>query len=100
MAFGLRDKPINRKLALAMLLTSSFALVLMGTSLIGYEVITFRRSLAANISVLAQIIGSNSTAALAFQDKKTGQEVLGALAAERQITAAAIYDDQGKLFAS
>jgi signal transduction histidine kinase len=100
MAFSLRDKPINRKLWLAMLLTSSFALLLMGTSLIGYEVITFRRSLAASINMLAQIIGSNSTAALAFQDKKTGQEVLGALAAERQITAAALYDDQGKLFAS
>lgn len=100
MAFRLRDTPIKRKLALAILLTSSFALLLMGTSLIGYELITFRRSLASNLSVLAQIIGSNSTAALAFQDQKTAQEVLGALAAERQITAAAIYDERGKLFTS
>lgn len=100
MAFSLRDTPIKRKLTLAILLTSSFALVLMGAFLITYELTTFRRSLVANMTVLAQIIGSNSTAALAFQDQKAAQEVLAALAAERQITAAAIFDEQGKLFAS
>jgi PAS domain S-box-containing protein len=96
----LRDTPIQRKLTLVILLTSSFALLLMGTALITYEVVTFRRSLAVNIGVLAEIIASNSTAALAFEDPKNAQEILGALAAEHQITAAAIYDRTGALFAS
>ncbi|MFL6515646.1 MAG: ATP-binding protein [Chthoniobacterales bacterium] len=99
MTFSLRNTPIKRKLTLLILLTTSFALVFMGSALIAYEVITFRRTLAANMTVLAQIVGSNTTAALAFEDPKNAQEVLSALSAERQITAAAIYDDAGKIFA-
>ena len=100
MNVSLRDTPIKRKLMLVILLTSLFAILLMGSALITYELATFRRSLAVNIGVLAQIIGSNSTAALAFQDPKNAQEILTALSAERQITAAAIYDERGQLFAS
>ena len=95
----LRDTPIKRKVTLVILLTSSFALILMGSALITYELVTFRRSLAANMAVLAQIIGSNSTAAIAFQDPKNAHEILGALSAEHQISAAAIYDQSGNLFA-
>src|SRR6266550_1915909 len=58
------------------------------------------RPLAVNIGVLAQIVGSNSTAALAFDDPKNAREILAALAAEHQITAAAIYDQKGQIFAS
>lgn len=100
MALHLSDTPIKRKLTLVILLTSSFALLLMGSALITYELVTFRRSLAVNMGVLAQIIGSNSTAALAFDDPKNAQEILGALAAEHQVTAAAIYDQDGAIFAS
>ena len=99
MAVFLRDTPIKRKLMLVILLTSAFALFLMATALITYEFITFRRSLAVNMGVLAEIVGSNSTAALAFQDAKSAQEILSALSAEHQITAAAIYDSDGQLFA-
>ena len=100
MTFSLRDIPIRRKLMLVILLTSGFAILLMGTALIFYEIGTFRRALTGNIEVLAQIIGSNSTAALAFDDRENANEILRALAAENQITAAAIYDRNGRLFAS
>ena len=99
MRFYLRDIPIKRKLMLVMLLTSSVALLLVGSALITYELVTFRRSLAVNIGVLAQIIGSNSTAAVAFDDPKSAQEILSALSAEHQVTAAAIYDNSDHLFA-
>jgi len=99
MAVFLRDTPIKRKLMLVILLASGFALFLMGSALITYEFITFRRSLAVNIGVLADIIGSNSTAALAFQDAKSAREILSALSAEHQVSAAAIYDEKGDLFA-
>ena len=96
---SLRDTPIKRKLTLLILLTTSFALIFMGSALITYEVVTFRRTLAANMSVLAQIVGSNTTAALAFEDPKNAKEILGALSAEHQIIAAAIYDQDGRIFA-
>src|SRR5437764_13732388 len=95
----LRDLPIKRKLILVILLTSTFALWLMGSALIIYEFVTFRRGLAANMSVLAQIVGSNSTAALAFDDAANAREILSALSAEHQVTAAALYDQKGNLFA-
>src|SRR3954469_1463677 len=95
----LRDLPIKRKLILVILLTSTFALWLMGTALITYGFVTFRRALAVNMSVLAQIIGSNSTAALAFDDAANGHEILAALLAEHQVTGAALYDQKGNLFA-
>ncbi len=96
---ALRDLPLRRKLLLVILLTSSFALLLMGSALITYELVTFRRTLVKNMGVLAEIIGSNSTAALAFREPRDAQEVLSALAAEDQVRAAAIYDAQGNLFA-
>lgn len=98
MSTFLRDTPIKRKLMLVILLASGLALFLMGSALITYEVITFRRSLTVNMGVLAEIIGSNSTASLAFRDAKSANEILGALSAEHQITSAAIYDDQGNIF--
>jgi len=100
MALSLRDAPIKRKLTLVILVTSSFALLLMGSAVITYEFVTFRRSLAANIGVLGQIIASNSTAALAFRDPKNAKEILSALSAEHQVSVAAIYDAKGRLFAS
>src|SRR5205814_98801 len=48
---------------------------------------------------LAEIISSNSTASLAFRDSKSAKEMLSALSAENQVTAGAIYDDKGQLFA-
>lgn len=99
MSVFLRDTPIKRKLVLVILLASGFALFLMGGALIAYEVVTFRRSLAANMSVLAEIVGSNSTASLAFSDSRTAKEILSALSAEHQLTAAAIYDKDNQLFA-
>src|SRR5438045_490719 len=100
MALSLRDVPIKRKLMLVILLTSGFAILLLGSQLITYELVTFRSALTNNIEVLAQIIGSNSTATLAFADRENANQILRALAAENQITAAAIYDRNGRLFAS
>ncbi len=98
MIISLRDLPIKRKLMVVILLTSSVALLLMGSALIVYERITFRHALAVNMNVLAQIIGSNTTAALAFDDPKNAREILSGLFAENQIKSAAIYDRNGRIF--
>jgi PAS domain S-box-containing protein len=100
MSMFLRNTPIKRKLMLVILLTTGFALFLLGSALITYELLTFRRSLVSNMKVLAQVIGANSTGAVAFRDPRSAEEILGALSAERQVTKAAIYDQQGDLFVS
>ena len=98
MKLALRNAPIKRKLMLVILLTTGFALLLLGTALITYELVTFRSSLATNMQVLAEVIGANSTGALAFRDPKSAQEILNALTAEHQVKKAAIYDQQGNVF--
>ena len=96
----LRDTPIKRKVMLIILLASGFALFLMGSALITYELITFRQSLAVNIGVLAEIIGSNSTASLAFDNPDDAREVLSAFRAQPHVVAARLYLSDGRLVAS
>jgi len=45
------------------------------------------------------MIGSNSTAALAFHDAGSAREILSALQAKPHVTIACIYDSDGKVFA-
>ena len=51
-------------------------------------------------SQLASVIGSNSTAALAFGDPTAAEEILTALAANEHVTSAGIYDRDQQLFAA
>lgn len=98
--FSLRHTPIKRKLMVVILATTGFALLLMAGTVVTYEVVTFRASMRASTSVLAEVIASMSTSSLGFLQEEDAREVLGALAAEQQITAAALYDTKGKLFVS
>lgn len=58
-----------------------------------------RRALQEQAETLAEVIGLNSTAALVFNDPKSATATLAALSAEPEITMAAIYTGDGKLFA-
>jgi PAS domain S-box-containing protein len=93
-----RDAPIQRKLMTIIMLTSGAVLLLMCAAFFTYEFLTFRQTTARHLSTLGEIIAANSTAALAFQNPDDAQEVLSALKAERHIVAAALYDENGKLF--
>jgi signal transduction histidine kinase len=48
---------------------------------------------------LGAIIAANSTAAVAFRSNEDANEILQALNAEKNILAAVIYDEEGKVFA-
>ena len=63
-AFG--DLSIKRKLTLIMMLIGIVALVLSCASFIVYDQIFSRRAMAQDLTSLAEIIGSNSTAAITF----------------------------------
>ena len=95
-----RDRSIKQKLTLIALLTSSAALVVACAALVGYEWFTAHDTIRREITTLAEIIGGNTTAPLAFKDTKAATETLATLTAQRQITAAALYGRDGRLFAS
>ena len=94
-----RNSSVRRKLMILMMLASSVALLLMCSVLLVYDLITTKQATAAHVSSLAQIIADNSKAAVSFGDPNAAGEVLSTLKAEPHISAACIYDKQGKPFA-
>ena len=82
------------------MIASTVALLLVSGGFVTYELITRRNTMIAELSTLAEMIGQESTAALTYGDSKTGMEILGALPAEKHISAAALYDKEGDLLAS
>src|SRR3954467_10957960 len=96
----LKDTPIRRKLMLIILMTSGAVLLLTGTAFFTNVFFSFRQTTVQQLATLAEITAVNSTASLAFQNPDDAKEVLSALKVERHIVAAALYDKNGKLFAS
>ncbi|MDB5255547.1 MAG: hypothetical protein JWM14_242 [Chitinophagaceae bacterium] len=80
------------------LLISVIMLLVTCSSFFAYEFYTFRQTSIQKLSTLGEIISTNSTAALAFQDPESAQEILTALKAEPHIVAACLYDKDGQLF--
>ncbi len=81
------------------LVTCSVVLVLMCGAYLVFEYFSFKNTIKNNVATLGVIIASNSSAALAFDTPGDATEILNALKADKHIVAAALYDNNGKLFA-
>lgn len=92
------DVPIRRKLTASMLLTATVVVVLMQGAFFIYGLFELQKNTAQRLSTLGEITATNLTAALAFENQRDAQEILGALKAERHIVAAAIYDADNRVF--
>jgi two-component system sensor histidine kinase/response regulator len=90
---------IATKLRWIIMVSTSLALVLACAGAMMYDSYTFKATRAADIKLLAEVIGSNSTGALAFQDADSAREVLKALRFKDHIVEACIYDRRGAAFA-
>ncbi len=82
------------------MLISIIALLLASASFIWYEVKMSRHTMINELTILAEIIGNNSTAALAFDDPLAAEEILSALKYKEHIVAAFIFKPNNILFAS
>ncbi len=100
MMFRLADWPIRRKLALLIGVGVAVALLLACTAFLVRDVRMIRESKVKEITVLADILGFNATAALEFNDPVTAQEVLASLRGLSSIEAAALFDAQGEQLAA
>jgi signal transduction histidine kinase/ActR/RegA family two-component response regulator len=81
-------------------ISSGAVLAVTTTAFCTYEFLTFRQSSVQQLQILSQAIASNSTAALAFDNASDASVVLDAFKADPHIIAAALYDAQGKAFAT
>ncbi len=94
-----RDSSIRGKLSMLIFCTSLLGLSIAGMSFEIYERTSFRAGLINELTAHADMLGSNTAASLAFNDRKSAQDLMGALRLERHILAACIYDIHGNIFA-
>src|SRR5713226_2228172 len=81
-------------------LVTIMALLIAAVTLILYNEQTYEAQKINDVTAHARILASTATAALAFNDRVAADEYVGALSANPEIEAAAIYDANGELFAS
>jgi len=95
-----RNRPIRQKLMAIILGVTGAALLFTCAAFATYEFFSFRRSTVENLAMLGSVIAANSTASLAFDNPADATEILSALRAEKHVTAAVIYTDGGRVFAT
>jgi signal transduction histidine kinase/DNA-binding response OmpR family regulator len=94
-----RDSSIRRKLNMVISCTSLLGLSIAGVAFEIYERASFRASLVEDLTAQADTLRLNTAAALAFNDRKSAQDLLEALRVERHVVAACLYDKSGNVFA-
>ncbi len=93
-------RSIRRKFTLVVLAATFAALLVTGTALVVYDLLTYRTAGFNDLITQSEILGRASAPALAFDDPKAANENLSLLKAKPKIVLAAIYTAKGKLFAS
>ncbi len=95
-----RDLSITTKLSLLVLLAGGVALLLATACFVWNDVTMIRESMVKQISIAADVLGSDSTAALSFQDNDRATELLRSLEQEPAVDFACIYNSAGQPFAT
>jgi PAS domain S-box-containing protein len=93
------DLPIRRKLTLVILTTCTVVLLLACAVIALYEAIDYRRTMVRDATILADVLGSNTQAAIAFEDADSAHKTLLALQAEPHVVAARVYRQNATPFA-
>jgi len=94
-----RNPSVRRKLSMVIFFTSLLGLSIAGLAFEIYERASFRTGLIDQLKAHADMVGSSTAAALAFNDQESAQDSLKALGVERHIAAACLYDKRGNVFA-
>jgi len=100
MMLRVRDSSITKKLTRMNVLVSGAALLIACAAFVAYDLVNFRETMVHNLSIQAQIAGSNSVSALLFNDPQAAENTLSALKAAPNIVSAGIYTLDGAPFAT
>ena len=92
--------PLRNRLLFIVMITCGSALVFACAAFSVHEINVVRQSKLGAMTLAADMIGSNSTAALSFRDAQAAAETLDALKTDRHVIAGRIYDRYGKPFAT
>ncbi len=95
----IRDFSTRSNLTLLILTTSVLAVLLASLGFAIYDRHSYREGAVRELTALADTLGANTAASLAFNDRETAKVMLQALATEPHLLAARLYDNQGRVFA-
>ena len=93
------DRPLTNKLMIIILSTSATALILTMVINVVREGLVYREAYTDQLSTLTEVVGTNSVAALTFDDENLASQVLDSLTAEPGVIAAHLLDRQGEYLA-
>jgi signal transduction histidine kinase len=95
-----RDLPIARRVNLLIVAACGIGLLLAGLGVLVYDLRTLKPRVLSDATALSDIVRVNSTPALEFRDPLAAAENLATLGARPEISAAALFDESGAIFAS
>ena len=91
---------IKTKLNLLTFVVGGVALLLSAAAFVVNDVQMILSSKAQQLSALAKVLGSNSTAAMTFDDASAAREILASLAMQPTVKSACLFDAKGRVFAA
>jgi two-component system, sensor histidine kinase len=96
----LQSLSIRRKLTALMTLTALVALLVASVIFGAYDLVASRRALIARIIAVTDIVGGNSAAAIAFDDREAATQILARLEGQQAVRASVIRDAGGRTVAA
>jgi signal transduction histidine kinase/CheY-like chemotaxis protein len=91
---------IRTKLLAVITLTTFCALLVSGIAIFIYDINSFRDARESDMTTLIELLAYSTTPALQFRDEEIARENLRLLQVRPTVSIAAIYDAEGKVFAS
>ncbi|HMS84694.1 MAG TPA: response regulator [Nitrospira sp.] len=96
---GINDWPIERKLTAMGVLSTSLASLLVVLAFMVNDLLSTRGTIETRMASLTDVIGTNSTAALAFNDPAAARDTLAALRHDPHVVSAFTIDADRNTFA-
>jgi two-component system, NtrC family, sensor kinase len=93
-----RNLPIQRKVTLVVLVTSTACLLIACVALFAFQLLSFRRSFIADLASLSDVVANSAISAVAFKDIPAAEAVLAGLKAKPHVRSASIVKE-GAIFA-
>lgn len=97
---SIRNFNIKNKLLTILMVTSTVAVLLAGSTFIIFTLVSHKKDLAQERMSLAEVIGNNCKVILEFNFPEDAQKVLSSLDAKESIVFARIYDKDGRIFST
>ena len=93
-------RSVRGKLMRVVLVTTAIAVTVAGIAMLTHDLTAYRQSWAVDLSNEASILALSTAPALAFDDHVVAERNLSALRARPRVKIAAIYSQDGNLYAS